>query len=368
MKQVFITDSDNWATDKNFEYLLWFQPSFWVMILWEDVLQIFLDPRYFQKTHTMSKTDIISQTGLSDLTIEFIELVRPFYENLVWFLQKEKEIVLSPKASFWFYEELKKEIYIHNPEAIITCMSEDVFVNKRVIKTDDEIGNITQAIHIIDTVFLYIKSLNDQWKLIGMTEKDVRTIIINKIFENWWDGESFEALVAFWKNSAIPHHFAWDDIIWEWVLLIDMWAVYKWYCSDFTRTFWVYNNSNQEVSKAKKENYDKFTQIYAVVKHAHKLEFSSARSWMTGEEIDWFARNYIKEQWYEKNFQYSWHGIWMDVHEWPKLSPKQDNIIEDWMVFTIEPWIHLEWEFGIRIEDIVFMKEWRLKKVTNVWI
>jgi len=275
MKTLLITDSDFAATDKNFQYLLGFQPSFWAMIIWKNKIQIFLDSRYFENTKTIDELSL---------------------KKKVW--------------NLWFSE------------------------------------------------------LNKQWELLWKTELQVRSIIISKVMEFGWNGESFDSIVWFGENSAIPHHSAWETVIWEGVLLIDMWALYKWYCSDFTRTFWV---SSPNLSWGKGIEQEEFEKIYNIVKQAHNIAFENTKAWMTWEDVDSFARKYIEEAWYGEYFTHSTgHWIWLDVHELPSISKNKENILEDGMVFTIEPWIYLPWKFWVRLEDIGFMKYWKLEKVSSI--
>jgi Xaa-Pro aminopeptidase len=55
------------------------------------------------------------------------------------------------------------------------------------------------------------------------------------------------------------------------------------------------------------------------------------------------------------------HGVGLDIHELPVISSKSRDIIEDGMVFTIEPGIYLPNEFGVRIEDMVAVTEGKVK-------
>ena len=81
---------------------------------------------------------------------------------------------------------------------------------------------------------------------------------------------------------------------------------------------------------------------------------------MSGKEIDSIARNIINESGYGRYFLHSTgHGIGLDIHEMPFISQKSDTIIEDGMVFSIEPGIYLDGVFGVRIEDLVVVKNGR---------
>ena len=300
MTHIFITDTDFSNTDKTFEYLLWFQPSLWAIIL---------DDNYIQE-------------NLPKITLNT-------HENYFW--------------------------------------------KNRILKNENEKKDIKKAIEIINNVYLHIKKLADSHKLNWKTEKEVRSIIVSKILELWWTSESFDSIVAFWENSSIPHHEASDTIISTWPLLIDMWALYNGYCSDFTRTFWIwektenishsnYISEGQEVAK-----YDEFKKIYEIVRLSHLESIKNFKPWMTWKDLDKISRDYIEKSWYWDYYTHSlWHGVWLDIHEEPKISKSWNEELENWMVFTIEPWIYLPWKFWVRLEDIVFLSNNNLEKHTKI--
>jgi Xaa-Pro aminopeptidase len=92
------------------------------------------------------------------------------------------------------------------------------------------------------------------------------------------------------------------------------------------------------------------------VQKAQDKAISKARSGMKASQIDKLARDVIEKAGYGKYFVHSTgHGIGLDIHEYPNISSRSDIIIEDNMVFTIEPGIYLPDEFGIRIEDSIAM-------------
>ena len=87
---------------------------------------------------------------------------------------------------------------------------------------------------------------------------------------------------------------------------------------------------------------------------------------MTGNDCDAISRSIINKAGYEENFGHSLgHGVGLEVLEFPFLGNKSQNIIEDEMVFTIEPGIYIEGWGGVRIEDIVVMKNGKPKNMIN---
>ncbi len=99
---------------------------------------------------------------------------------------------------------------------------------------------------------------------------------------------------------------------------------------------------------------------YDLVLKAHDKAISKARSGMMAKDIDKIARDVIEKGGFGKYFVHSTgHGVGLDIHEMPYISQYSRDIIEDGMVFTVEPGIYIEGEFGIRIEDMVVMQNSR---------
>ena len=81
---------------------------------------------------------------------------------------------------------------------------------------------------------------------------------------------------------------------------------------------------------------------------------------MKAKQIDALARNVIEKSGYGKYFVHSTgHGVGLDIHELPRISRLSEECVEDGMVFSVEPGIYLPQEFGVRIEDLVVMKNGR---------
>jgi len=175
---------------------------------------------------------------------------------------------------------------------------------------------------------------------------ELRSLIVSEFFKSGAMGESFPAIVASGKGSAIPH---WETstrpIKHGQPLLIDMGLLWKGYCTDFTRTI--------HLGRASSE----FKKIYNIVKDAHLFALEKVKVGRKISEIDKTARDYIKKKGYGKFFIHSTgHGVGIEIHEFPRVYYKgvdKDVIIEEGMVFTIEPGIYLGGKFGVRLENIV---------------
>jgi len=227
---------------------------------------------------------------------------------------------------------------------------------KRIIKSDDEIKLLSKAAKLgregFKNLAKYIRkngfNQKEQFLYFKATEKMSQ---VGKL------DLSFEPIVAINANAAKPHalpsskRLKLNDL-----LLVDAGVKYKRYCSDRTCTahanFEKFNFKREQTFKKKKQQ-----KIYDIVYKAQLNAIENARVGMKASEIDKLTRTVIEESGYGKYFVHSTgHGVGLDIHEFPNINSKSDVIIEDNMVFTIEPGIYLPNEFGVRIEDTVVMK------------
>jgi Xaa-Pro aminopeptidase len=226
---------------------------------------------------------------------------------------------------------------------------------KRIIKSDQEIKYIKKAMDLgrdgFDQFALYL-----QKNAIGKTEQFLHHKAKDFISHMGKYELSFDPIVALNQNSAKPHalptklKLSKNDL-----LLVDAGIKYKRYCSDRTCTSKVHKDMDFERSQwfSKQEQQ----RVYDVVLKAQQKAIEKARIGMKAKDIDRIARDVIEKAGYGKYFIHSTgHGVGLDIHEFPVISQKSKTIIEDNMVFTIEPGIYLAQKFGVRIEDTVVMK------------
>ncbi|MFA5916750.1 MAG: M24 family metallopeptidase [Candidatus Gracilibacteria bacterium] len=331
-------DLDNGYTNKNLYYLLGFNPTLGTVIFDDEKVNLVFDARYFGKIQKIPKSRFKKVFG-NKMEIKNI-LLNIDLEIKIDKLIKGKELIIEKNLPTCMYKKLKEL----KPEKIE--MISNIFAKERIIKKDCEINKIKKAITIINKVYREIYSKKET--LIGKTEREVRKMIIELIITNGGDEESFPTIVAFGKNSAIPHHEAGNTKISNGPLLIDMGAVYQGYLSDFTRTFWV---------GEKNDDYIEFQKILKIVINAHNLGKNSVKEGLNGKEIDKLVRDYIGSFGYAKYFTHSTgHGIGLQNHEEPWISERKgDKKLEKGMVFTIEPGIYLPNKFGVRWENIIII-------------
>lgn len=217
------------------------------------------------------------------------------------------------------------------------------------VKNEWELANIAKACQIAEDGF---NALLPEIKE-GMTETEVAALLEYKMRAFGAQRLSFETIVAFGAHAAVPHHetgttkLKFGDEI-----LIDFGCKVNGYCSDITRTFLFGDDGKHE----------EFKKAYSHVLAAHNLAQEKITSGMTGKQADAIARDYLKEKGYGELFTHSLgHGIGLNVHEKPSVSPKGEQTLCDGMVFSDEPGVYKAGEYGIRIEDTVTLENGKIK-------
>lgn len=227
---------------------------------------------------------------------------------------------------------------------------------KRIIKTDEEIKILRQASKIGKEGF---KNLAKYIRKNGFkqTENFLHFKAIEKMSQIGKYDLSFDPIVAINANAAKPHALPTNKKLkLNDLLLVDAGVKYKRYCSDRTCTSTV-NFENFSFKREQKFKNKKHQKIYDLVYKAQLNAISKARVGMKASEVDKLTRDVIEKAGFGKYFVHSTgHGVGLDIHEFPNINSKADIIIEDNMVFTIEPGIYLPNEFGVRIEDTVVIK------------
>ena len=231
--------------------------------------------------------------------------------------------------------------------------STSAFTEAMAVKEDEELELIKKACEIADKAYIALLGRIKE----GMSENEVAAELEYLMRRNGASGTSFETIVAFGENSSVPHHETGNrKLKFGNIILIDFGCIYGGYCSDCTRTFLFGDD----------KTHSEFKEIYSHVLKAHMLAKERIHDGVTGREADGFARDYLREHNLDKYFTHSLgHGIGINVHEYPNLSPKSEAVLKDNMVFSDEPGVYFEGKFGIRIEDTVTLKDGNVISLTD---
>ncbi|MCY8487528.1 Xaa-Pro peptidase family protein [Bacillus atrophaeus] len=221
--------------------------------------------------------------------------------------------------------------------------AEETLNQFRLVKDQEEIKKLQEAAKLADYgVEIGVSALRE-----GITEMEVLAQIEFELKKKGIQGMSFSTMVLFGKKSGQPHgnpgttKLKKGDFV-----LFDLGVILDGYCSDITRTF-----AYQTISPKQEE-------IYHTVLKAEKAAIELSKPGVRIGDLDLKARGIIEKAGYGDYFPHRLgHGLGISVHEYPSMSQANDSIIQEGMVYTIEPGIYVPDIGGVRIEDDVLVTE-----------
>lgn len=221
----------------------------------------------------------------------------------------------------------------------------------RIVKNEKELSCMEKAQSIADGAFSHIIEILKP----GMTELQVAAELEFYLKSHGANGTSFDTIAASGIHSAMPHAMPSNKAIDPGdFLTMDFGCIYEGYCSDMTRTVVV-----GKASAKQKE-------IYQIVLEAQLAALDVIKAGMRGSEVDKVARDVIEKAGYGEYFGHGLgHSVGLYIHEEPRLSPKCDEVLKENVIETVEPGIYIPEFGGVRIEDIVIVKENGCQNMTH---
>ncbi|MDD6483394.1 MAG: aminopeptidase P family protein [Clostridiales bacterium] len=221
----------------------------------------------------------------------------------------------------------------------------------RRIKDEEEIRRIAEAERLGDEAFLHILEHIRP----GKTEREIALELEFFMKKNGASALSFDTIAASGVRSAMPHGIATDKPVENGdFLTLDFGCVLDGYCSDMTRTVGVGAVS------------PKLCDIYNIVLKAQCAALDFIAAGEKCSDADAAARKIIEDAGWGECFGHSLgHSVGIEIHEAPNFSPKSEDIIQNGNVITVEPGIYVEGLGGVRIEDVVAIKDGRAINLTR---
>lgn len=289
----------------------------------------FIDFRYFEKA-----TDSVKHLQ--------VELCQKLFSQISEILKAEKI-----KTVFLDTAYVNMELFASIKTALNqfnisddSRLSEEI-VKLRSIKSKAELELIKSAQALTDETFQYILTRLDTTR----TEKEIALDMEFFMRKNGSEGISFDFIVASGKNSSLPHAVPTDKKIQKGdFLTLDFGAVVGGYRSDMTRTVAI-----GEATDFQKE-------IYNIVLKAQNQALDSLKSGVACSQVDKAARDIINSYGYGHCFGHGLgHSVGIEIHENPACNTRDNTLLQEGMIMTVEPGIYLENQFGVRIEDMVYV-------------
>ena len=221
----------------------------------------------------------------------------------------------------------------------------------RRVKDAEELAAIAAAAELADEVWEW----SVEHGLAGRSERDVARAAEARIRELGAD-PSFPVIVAAGPNGALPHAEPGARQIGRGELVVfDMGAKLDGYCSDGTRTY------------ATGDPGEEARDVYEVVREAQQAALEAIEAGVEGEAVDTVARKVIEAAGHGDRFGHGLgHGVGLEVHEGPRLSPRSDDVLAPNEVVTVEPGVYLPGKLGVRIEDLVVVTTDGLRNLSGL--
>ncbi|NLA77086.1 MAG: aminopeptidase P family protein [Clostridiales bacterium] len=246
-------------------------------------------------------------------------------------------------------EKLKRAL----PECEFVTQGLDAAVSRiRLIKSDDEVALITLAQRCAERAFEHILGYIKP----GVSEREIALELDFFMLKNGARGISFETIAVSGENSSMPHGVPSDRKIANGdFITMDFGAVIGGYHSDMTRTVAVGQVSEEQ------------RRVYDTVLAAQNAAIDTICAGVSCKTADAAARDIISEAGFGDYFGHgTGHGVGIEIHEQPRVSPSSDEILESGNVVTVEPGIYLPGRFGVRTEDMVLVTAHGCKNLTLV--
>lgn len=319
------------TNEKNIGYFCGFFHSEGYLLVTKNETVLFVDFRYHEAALKKS-----SGCRVVCFTKLFKDLVSEFKNKSVANVLFEASDITVEK-----YNRFKKAFSENNIECICDGNLDRKIEEIRCIKDESEIEKIAKAQEITEKSYLEVLNYLKP----GVSERRIALELEHLIKLNGGEGVSFDLITITGKKTSLPHGLPSDDIVSEGdFFTFDIGSIFDGYHSDTTRTV------------AIKSASEEMKMIYDIVLKAQLAVLDGVKPGVKCSDVDKIARDIISENGYGKYFGHATgHGVGLDIHESPVVSPRSETILKKGMIITDEPGIYLPGKFGVRIEDMVLV-------------
>ena len=301
-----------------------------VAVIGREACYYFTDSRYIE----------VAQENLPGFVVEEVNRENPYDRRINAALEAQGIKTLGIEEQYLTYGEFLN--YEKKLNAALMPFQKEIS-KFRQVKEDWEIDKMRRAQEITDQAFEKILKVIKP----GMTEKELTAELIYTLYSLGADGLSFPPIVVSGPNTSKPHGVPGDRALaYGDFITMDFGCIVDGYCSDMTRTV-ALGFVSQEMS-----------QVYETVLRAQEMGIAATKAGVTGKEVDGAARKVIADAGYGAYFGHSYgHSVGLEIHENPGCSIANESPLEAGVVCSAEPGIYLPGRFGVRIEDVVIVRE-----------
>lgn len=219
----------------------------------------------------------------------------------------------------------------------------DTVLKLRAVKDEAELARIREAQAITDAAFERIVGLMAP----GMTERAVQRALDDALFDLGADALAFPTIVACGENGASPHAQPGDAVLQAGMCVVmDFGAKKGGYCSDMTRTVFL------------GQPFGEMLHAWEALRAANEAAEAMLAPGVTGKQAHEEAERVLASYGFGGCMGHALgHGVGLDIHELPVLSPRNDKPLRPGNIVTVEPGIYLPGKFGMRLEDMGIVTE-----------
>lgn len=259
-----------------------------------------------------------------------------FYTTLLSKIPAQKKLYFEQSIPHNQYLYLKK-----HARTTIVEPTHGLVEDLRTIKDTYELSALKHADRTTREVLQsFLKKLS-----IDKTEQQTAFSLKQQLEQKTQENVAFPPIIASGIHSAIPHHAAGLSKISD-ITIVDCGAKYQGYCADITRT--MYRDTKKQ----------KLLRTMYAVEEAYKVSYSQIRVGMKSKDAFKIAFDVLKKYDLHTFFIHSLgHGVGIDIHELPHLSPTSNEILMSGMVFSLEPGVYIPGQFGVRYENTVVLTD-----------
>lgn len=321
------------TNEKNIGYFCGFFHSEGYLLVTKDETVLFVDFRYYEAA--LKKSSCCKVVCFTKL---FKDLISKVKNNSVVKVLFEASNITVEK-----YSRFKKAFSENGIECICNGTLDDKIDNIRCIKDESEIEKIAKAQEITEKSYLEVLNYLKP----GVSERRIALELEYLIKLNGGEGVSFDLITITGKKTSLPHGVPSDDIVSEGdFFTFDIGSIFEGYHSDTTRTVAI-KSASEEMRK-----------VYDIVLKAQLAVLDGVKPGAKCSDVDKIARDIISENGYGKYFGHATgHGVGLDIHESPVVSPRSETVLKKGMIISDEPGIYLPDKFGVRIEDMLCVTE-----------
>jgi len=277
---------------------------------------------------TVSEFEVLESNDPGAVAVRFAETLGEGVDRLL----------LDERTPFAVADPLRQET-----DATIAGAG-DPLESLRIRKDDAEIAALKRSAAVADAVSEGVRSL----EIVGMTEREVADEIRGRLHAKGATRLSFDVVVASGPNAARPYLRNRDrEIRAGEPVILDFGGFVDGYASDQTRTT-VFGGDPPEGFEAAHE----------AVRAALDAGVEAVEPGVTAGSIDRAAESVVVDHGFGENLIHgTGHGVGLEAHEAPAIADGNERVLEPGMVFSVEPGVYVDGEYGVRVEDLVVVTE-----------